>query len=58
MFGYWKMACIVEGVYARRLKGASGGGTTGDAAGIAARADALLEHAGDVAGDLGWGTLA
>jgi aminoglycoside phosphotransferase (APT) family kinase protein len=58
VFGYWKMACIVEGVYARRLKGASGGGTTGDATGIAARADALLEHAGDVAGDLGWGTLA
>jgi aminoglycoside phosphotransferase (APT) family kinase protein len=58
VFGYWKMACIVEGVYARRLKGASGGATTGDAASIAARVDALLEQAGDVASELGWGTLA
>jgi aminoglycoside phosphotransferase (APT) family kinase protein len=57
VFGYWKMACIVEGVYARRLKGATGGASTGDAATIAARVDALLEQAGDVAGDLGWGTL-
>ncbi len=57
VFGYWKMACIVEGVHARRLKGASGGAATGDAASIAARVDALLEHAGDVATGLGWGTL-
>jgi aminoglycoside phosphotransferase (APT) family kinase protein len=57
VFGYWKMACIVEGVYARRLKGATGGAVTGDAASIAARVDALLEQAGDVASDLGWGTL-
>jgi len=58
VFGYWKMACIVEGVYARRLKGATGGAATGDAATIAARVEALLEHAGDAASDLGWGTLA
>jgi aminoglycoside phosphotransferase (APT) family kinase protein len=57
VFGYWKMACIVEGVYARRLKGATGGAATGGAATIAARVDSLLEQAGDVASDLGWGTL-
>jgi aminoglycoside phosphotransferase (APT) family kinase protein len=49
VFGYWKMACIVEGVHARRLRGASGGGGRGDPATIAARADALLEHADDAA---------
>jgi aminoglycoside phosphotransferase (APT) family kinase protein len=25
-FGYWKLACILEGVYARYLAGALGGG--------------------------------
>jgi hypothetical protein len=44
-FGYWKMGCIVEGVYARRLKGAQGGMGGGDPAAIAARAEAYLEHA-------------
>jgi hypothetical protein len=57
VFGYWKMACIVEGVYARRLKGASGGGGEGDPSTIAARVDALLDVAGDTASGLGWGTL-
>ena len=58
VFGYWKMACIVEGVYARRLKGASGGGGQGDPSTIASRVDALLDTARDAAGELGWGTLA
>jgi len=58
VFGYWKMACIVEGVYARRLKGASGGGGSGDPTTIATRVDALLDVARDAAGDLGWTTLA
>ena len=49
VFGYWKMACIVEGVHARRLRGARGGATGGDPASIAARADALLAHSADVA---------
>ena len=57
VFGYWKMACIVEGVYARRLKGASGGGGQGDPSTIAARVDALLDVARDTASELGWGTL-
>jgi aminoglycoside phosphotransferase (APT) family kinase protein len=58
VFGYWKMACIVEGVYARRVQGASGGGRQGDPSTIAARVDALLEVAADAAGGLGWATLA
>jgi aminoglycoside phosphotransferase (APT) family kinase protein len=57
VFGYWKMACIVEGVYARRLQGASGGAGGGDPSAIAARVDALLECAHDAAASLGWATL-
>ena len=48
VFSYWKMACIVEGAYVRRLKGArSGAAESPDVARIAARVDLLLEHAGD-----------
>ena len=57
VFGYWKMACIVEGVHARRLQGASGGGRQGDIASIAARVDALLDAARDASAALGWATL-
>jgi hypothetical protein len=42
-FGWWKMACIVEGVYARRLAGARGGAQSGDVNAIAATVDRLLE---------------
>ena len=50
VFSFWKMACIVEGVYVRRLKGARGGGAQGpDPSSIARRADIFLEHARDVA---------
>lgn len=44
-FSYWKMGCIVEGVYARRLKGASGGMGAGDPETIARRAEGYLHHA-------------
>ena len=54
VFGYWKMACIVEGVYARRLQGAQGGGARGGAAqsdpsSIADRVDAFLAYAAEAA---------
>ncbi len=48
-FGYWKMACIVEGVYGRRLKGARGGAPEGDLDSIAVRVELLLEQAADAA---------
>ncbi len=48
-FSYWKMGCIVEGVYARRLQGARGGATERDVDSIAQRADAFLERAAAVA---------
>ncbi|MCY4273634.1 MAG: phosphotransferase family protein [bacterium] len=53
VFSWWKQACIVEGAYARRLKGMSGGmGATGDADGIARRVDDMLAHAADMAAGL------
>ena len=48
-FSFWKMACIVEGVYVRRLRGARAGAAEGpDPSHIAGRVDTLLEHARDV----------
>ena len=49
VFGYWKMACIVEGVYARRLQGARGGSAQQDPSAIADRVDAFLTYAADAA---------
>jgi aminoglycoside phosphotransferase (APT) family kinase protein len=50
VFSYWKMACIVEGVYVRRLKGGRGGSSESpDVARIASRVDTFLEHARDAA---------
>ena len=50
VFRWWKQSCIVEGAYARRLKGMTGGmGTTGDVHYIARRVDAMLAHADDMA---------
>ena len=43
------MACIVEGVYARRLQGAGGGAAQGDPSAIADRVDAFLAYAADAA---------
>jgi aminoglycoside phosphotransferase (APT) family kinase protein len=50
VFSWWKQACIVEGVYARRLAGATGGmGTSGDPSDIARRVDTMLDHAAELA---------
>ncbi len=50
VFSWWKQACIVEGAYARRLQGMSGGmATTGDVHDIGRRVDAMLAHAADLA---------
>jgi aminoglycoside phosphotransferase (APT) family kinase protein len=49
VFGYWKMACIVEGVYTRRLRGSQSGAGTQDLSSIARRVETLLDHAADVA---------
>jgi aminoglycoside phosphotransferase (APT) family kinase protein len=50
VFSWWKQACIVEGVYARRLKGATGGAAgTNDPNDVARRADALFARAAELA---------
>jgi aminoglycoside phosphotransferase (APT) family kinase protein len=50
VFSWWKQACIVEGVYARRLGGATGGaGPTTDPSAIARRVDTMLERAAELA---------
>ena len=49
VFGYWKMACIVEGVYTRRRRGSRGGATSLDLASIADRVEALLDRATNLA---------
>jgi aminoglycoside phosphotransferase (APT) family kinase protein len=51
VFSWWKQACIVEGVHARRRRGATGGMRGGDVASIAARVDTMLEIAHDLAAD-------
>jgi aminoglycoside phosphotransferase (APT) family kinase protein len=51
-FSWWKQACIVEGAYARRLAGATGGmRSSGDPSDIARRVDRMLEHAAELAAD-------
>jgi len=50
VFSWWKQACIVEGAYARRLAGATGGmRSTGDPSDIGRRVDRMLEHASELA---------
>jgi len=50
VFSWWKQACIVEGAYARRLAGATGGMTSsGNVHDIATRVDRMLEHAHELA---------
>jgi aminoglycoside phosphotransferase (APT) family kinase protein len=50
VFSWWKQACIVEGVYARRLQGATGGaGGTTDPEQVARRADQLFGRAHELA---------
>lgn len=48
VFSWWKQASIVEGAYARRLAGATGGmGTGSDVHEIAKRVDTMLTQAAD-----------
>ncbi len=50
VFSWWKQACIVEGVYARRTGGSrSGAGGTTDPGYIADRAERLADHAHELA---------
>ncbi|WP_372777514.1 phosphotransferase family protein [Litorivivens sp.] len=44
-FGWWKMACIVEGVYARLKKGAGGGMKTAPVEQVGQMVEAYLEEA-------------
>lgn len=44
-FGWWKMACIVEGVYARLKKGASGGMKTAPVEQVGQMVEAYLQQA-------------
>ena len=45
VFCWWKMACIIEGVHARALAGASGGGHISSVESIAERVDRTLAAA-------------
>ncbi len=49
VFGYWKMGCIVEGVYTRRLAGSRSGAASGNLDSIAARAERLFARAAELA---------
>ena len=50
IFSWWKQASIIEGAYARRLAGASGGlEGSGDSSDIAQRVDTMLEYAKNMA---------
>ncbi len=49
VFSWWKQACIVEGVHARRRRGATGGMRAGTVDAIAERVDAMLVIAHDLA---------
>jgi aminoglycoside phosphotransferase (APT) family kinase protein len=51
-FGYWKLACIIEGVFARYAGGA-GGGDRSDFRGLADQATTLAEAAAEAAAHLG-----
>jgi aminoglycoside phosphotransferase (APT) family kinase protein len=52
-FSWWKQACIVEGVFARRLNGSQGGmHQSGPASVIADRVDIMLEHTHRLVADL------
>ena len=52
-FGYWKLACILEGVYARYAGGAMGGDRSG-IDGFGQQVGALAEAARDAASGLAW----
>ena len=49
-FGYWKLACILEGVYARYIGGAMGsGGTSGEFDFFARQVEFLAQSAREAA---------
>jgi aminoglycoside phosphotransferase (APT) family kinase protein len=53
-FGWWKMACIVEGVYARKRAGARGhAADESELAPVAARVETMLELGHEAAGRAG-----
>jgi aminoglycoside phosphotransferase (APT) family kinase protein len=52
-FGWWKMACIVDGVHARYRAGSRGGATPGDLQAIAERGDRLVDTAREAAAAAG-----
>ncbi len=52
-FGYWKLACIVEGVYARYLGGAMGSNDPATFEGFKIQVERCAEAAGDAMGRLG-----
>lgn len=52
-FGWWKMACIVEGVYARHRAGAKGGAPSGSLEAVAQRVETLLDLSNDAAARAG-----
>ncbi len=52
-FGWWKMACIIEGVHARRTRGQGAGAPSQGVEAIAARADRFLKVADRKAQALG-----
>ena len=53
-FGYWKLACIVEGVYARYIGGAMGGSADTSAYDIVRQAGRALRAAGRRRRRRGW----
>ncbi|HUH37446.1 MAG TPA: phosphotransferase, partial [Spongiibacteraceae bacterium] len=50
-FSWWKMACIVEGVYGRMLRGAGGGMKTGPLEQVATMVERYLAQADDLLGE-------
>lgn len=52
-FSWWKQACIVEGVYSRLKKGASGGMKVASLDAVAKRVDDYLDKANELAGIAG-----
>ena len=51
-FGYWKLACILEGVYTRYAAGAGGGDNSGGFEGFALQVGNLAEQARTAAAKL------
>ena len=52
-FGYWKLACIVEGVYARYIGGAMGSNDPKALRGFAMQVERCADQAAEAMGRLG-----